>query len=117
MNEEITPYFPHPYKKPSNATQTGIAVFYGFEPLEQAEMEEMVKEAEHTGQSVIVRDLRKSNQAVGIKVEYVWHNIELEITILTTTKSRIHVPDMEQHLIEAQKKHESDTAGFVLLVL
>jgi|GEM_PF-2143564 len=77
-----------------------IEAVYGFDNITEAEMDEMYEEAARTGKTVVTRDLRPSGQTVGVVLHGLWAGQSLQLHGLTTTKSRIHVPDVESHYIE-----------------
>ncbi|MGO4347835.1 hypothetical protein AB4Z45_20315 [Paenibacillus sp. MCAF9] len=97
LQEKIKPYV---FKTPLDSELKASYVMYGFDSLTEIELAEMVEEAEYTGENVIVRDLKKSDRMVGAAFVYEKEGIEFELHILTTTKNRIHVPDINDHLIE-----------------
>lgn len=88
------------FSTPADARLERIFVMYGFDSLTDQEKQEMYEEADRTGQPVIVRDLKKSQRLVGAKLEYSKEGHSFELHILTTTKNRIHVPDIDSHHIE-----------------
>ncbi|MDF2658108.1 MAG: hypothetical protein K0Q94_899 [Paenibacillus sp.] len=73
---------------------------YGFDNLTDDEIAEMIERSEHTGQRVVVRDLVPNDRLVGAQLDYTYGGQSFEYHILTTTKSRIHVPDIQDHRIE-----------------
>jgi len=77
-----------------------IEAVYGFDNITEAEMNEMYEEAARTGKTVVTRDLRPSGKAVGVVLHGSRAGQTLQLHGLTTTKSRIHVPDFESHHIE-----------------
>ncbi len=86
-------------KLPKLGEPQSVKVMYGFDPLEAWQVIDMYREAELSGKRVIVRDLRKNDRLVGVVLEYDQDPISFELRILTTTKSRIHVPDINEHII------------------
>ena len=85
---------------PVDANLQDIHVYYGFENVTEAEIDDMVTESERSGKQVIVRDLHPNGVLVGIKLLYSKGDRPFELRIFRTTKSRIHVPDIDQHTIE-----------------
>jgi hypothetical protein len=97
LYKNMTPY---KFNLPADADLQEIYVMYGFDSLEENEIQEMYDEAERTGIHVVVRDLRKNNRLVGAKFIYTKDGHLFELHVLTTTKNRIHVPDINRHRIE-----------------
>jgi hypothetical protein len=85
---------------PVNAEMMDIHIFYGFDNLTQEEIDEMALESERSGKSV-VRDLRPNDTIVGVSVFYRKQESTFEFRIFGTTKSRIQVPNIDQHTIES----------------
>ncbi|RXZ84872.1 hypothetical protein EBB07_02320 [Paenibacillaceae bacterium] len=83
-----------------HAELQNIQVFYGFDNLTDEEIAEMAAESEQTGNKVVVRNLVQNQTLVGLSLFYSDQETEFEYRIFRTTKSRIHVPDIEQHVIE-----------------
>lgn len=92
--------FPYSFKELLDASLSGIRIIRGFDPLTKSEIKAMYKEAKETGSAIVTRALRKNDKIVGIQLDYTYEHTRLELTILTTTKSRIHVPDVERHIVE-----------------
>lgn len=84
---------------PTNVEFMDIHVYYGFDNLTQEEIDEMSAESEKTGKNV-VRDLKPNDTLVGMSLVCRKEEIKFEFRIFGTTKSRIHVPNVEQHTIE-----------------
>ncbi|ULL14764.1 hypothetical protein DVH26_10070 [Paenibacillus sp. H1-7] len=84
---------------PANAEVMDIQVYYGFDNLTQEEINEMAIESAKTGKDV-VRDLKPNDTFVGVSLLYRKEETTFEFRIFGTTKSRIHVPDVEKHTIE-----------------
>lgn len=84
---------------PADAEVMDIQVYYGFDNLTQEEIDEMAIESSRTGNDV-VRDLRPNDTFVGVSLLYRKEETEFQFRIFGTTKSRIHVPDLEKHTIE-----------------
>ncbi len=85
---------------PINAELLDISIYYGFDNLSEEEIDDMVSESKVTGKLVIVRDLQPNNVLVGMNLIYRKDGKSFEFRIFNTTKSRIHVPDMEMEKIE-----------------
>lgn len=77
-----------------------IHVIYGFDYLTDDEVEDMYKEAKISGCKIVTRPLRRSNNIVGVDINYELDTRSVKLIVLNTTKSRIHVPDVEKHQIE-----------------
>lgn len=103
LKELLKKIEPYKIKLPHQSKLQEIYVIYGFDSLETWEINEMYAEAEMTGKKIIVRDLRKSNRMVGAKLLYTSDDSLFELNILTTTKNRIHVPDISKHTVERTK--------------
>ena len=84
---------------PANAEVKGIQVYYGFDNLTQEEIDEMAIESANTGKDV-VRDLKPNDTFVGVSLLYRKEETSFQFRIFGTTKSRIHVPDVDKHTIE-----------------
>lgn len=112
LKELLEQFAPSAIKLPHQARLQEMNVMYGFDSLEPREMDEMVQEAEATGKNIIVRDLRKSHRLVGAKLLYSLDDSLFELHLLTTTKNRIHVPDIHQHTIE--RTHVGDQEALYL---
>ncbi len=85
---------------PVDAELQEIRVYYGFDNLSQDEIDGMVAESEQTGKCIIVRDLRPNGVLVGMKLFYSKAEKTFELRIFRTTKSSVHVADLEQQTIE-----------------
>ncbi|MDF2716080.1 MAG: hypothetical protein K0R28_3005 [Paenibacillus sp.] len=81
----------------------GIRIIHGFDPLSESEVKAMYREATETGCGIVTRELSRSDKIVGVQLDYLCEETRLELTILTTTKSRIHVPDVERHIVETMQ--------------
>lgn len=77
-----------------------IRVYYGFDNLSEEEIDDMIAESGKTGKQVIVRDLNPNDVLVGINLHYSKAGKFFEFRVMKTTKSRIHVPNMEEQIIE-----------------
>lgn len=84
---------------PVNAQVNDIRVYYGFDNLSQEEIDEMAAESERTGRNV-VRDLKPNDTLVGVSLVCCKDETTFEFRIFGTTKSRIHVPNVEHLTIE-----------------
>lgn len=76
-----------------------IRIYYGFDNLTQEEIDEMATESERTGRNVVV-DLKPNDTLVGVSLICRKDETTFEFRIFGTTKSRIHVPNIERHIIE-----------------
>jgi hypothetical protein len=85
---------------PVDAELQEIRVYYGFDNLSQDEIDGMVAESEQTRKPIIVRDLRPNGVLAGMQFFYMKAEGTFELRIFGTTKSRVHVPDMEKQIIE-----------------
>ncbi|GGG77539.1 hypothetical protein [Paenibacillus radicis (ex Gao et al. 2016)] len=90
---------------PLEAELRRIEVYYGFDNVTEEEREAMIAESEQQGKSVVVRDLRPNTDIVGVRLLYDKADRSFECRLFGTTKSRIHVPDMEQQTIERLRIH------------
>ncbi|MFF2091041.1 hypothetical protein [Paenibacillus sp. NPDC058174] len=95
--EEAAPWNP---PLPVEAEIRRIEVYYGFDDVTEEEIEEMIAESEQQSKPVVVRDLRPNKNIVGARLLYDQADRNFECRLFGTTKSRIHVPDMEQQTIE-----------------
>lgn len=84
---------------PANAEVMDIQVYYGFDNLSQEEIDEMAIESSKTGKDV-VRDLKPNDTFVGVSLLYREEETTFQFRIFGTTKSRIHVPEVEKNTIE-----------------
>ncbi|MFB9327742.1 hypothetical protein ACFFSY_17580 [Paenibacillus aurantiacus] len=84
---------------PVHADVLDIQVYYGFDNLTQEEINEMAVESEKTGGNV-VRDLKPNDTLVGMSLRCRQDEHTFELRIFGTTKSRIHVPELQQGMIE-----------------
>ncbi|WP_422656824.1 hypothetical protein ACK8P5_13645 [Paenibacillus sp. EC2-1] len=88
---------------PVDSELLNIHVYYGFDNLTDQEIDQMIIESQKTGKNIIIKDLRPNNVLVGMKLHYKLEENSFEFRIFGTTKSRIHVPNIEQHTIEHLK--------------
>ncbi|NUU63618.1 hypothetical protein [Paenibacillus agri] len=84
---------------PGNAEIMDIHAYYGFDNLTQEEIDEMSAESEATGKNV-VRDLKPNDTLIGLNMIFRKGETRFEFRIFGTTKSRVHVSDIEQHTID-----------------
>jgi len=97
LQQKFNPYM---ISTPLHADLQGIQVMYGFDGLMPDEIESMYEEADQTGALVVTRDLRQNDTLVGMALYYQQEQHPFELHILSTTKNRIHVPDLDRHHIE-----------------
>ena len=88
------------FRTPVNADVEEVFVMYGFDSLQEDQISEMYEEARQTEHKVVTRDLIKNQTIVGAKLIYIKDGNKIELLLLTTTKNRIHVPDLSNHIIE-----------------
>jgi hypothetical protein len=100
LNGLLAAASPYDPRLPAGAELIRASVMYGFDNLTDDEIAEMIERSEHTGQRVVVRDLVPNDRLVGAQLDYTYGGQSFEYHILTTTKSRIHVPDIQDHRIE-----------------
>lgn len=91
---------PYTFRLVSGIEPVSISVMYGFDSLQPHEIEEMRKEAESTDRTIVIRSMRPNGKLVGALFRYVVDGKHLELHLLTTTKSAVHVPELDQHLVE-----------------
>ena len=91
---------PYSFRLPQSAELGQIFVMYGFDGLEPHEIEQMAQEAETRNLEIVVRDLPKNERLVGAQLIYTQDGVPFELHLLTTTKNRIHVPDLTEHIVE-----------------
>jgi hypothetical protein len=94
--QEMQPYV---IKLPRSEVITEIFVMYGFGSLDDSEISAMREEAERSGKTV-VRPLPPSGKMVGFKLICEDGGARWEQHVLTTTKNRVHVPDLSTHEVE-----------------
>lgn len=68
IQELVERFHPYDIKLPLEAEIKAIHVMYGFDSLDEAEIDAMYAEAERSGERVVVRDLRKNNTLVGASI-------------------------------------------------
>ncbi|MHA7966520.1 hypothetical protein ACX93W_20635 [Paenibacillus sp. CAU 1782] len=90
---------PYAIKRPQNEVIKEIYAMYGFGSLAESEIAAMRKEAEKSGKTV-VRPLPPSGKMVGFKLVCEDDGARWEQHVLTTTKNRVHVPDISSHEVE-----------------
>lgn len=90
---------PYAIKLPRRKDILDIYVMYGFGSLDESEISAMREEAEKSGKTV-VRPLPPSGKMVGFKLICGDGASRWELHVLTTTKNRIHVPDICSHEVE-----------------
>lgn len=94
---------PYSFRLPESAELEQIFVMHGFDGLEPEEIERMALEAEARNLDIVVRDLPKNDRLVGAQLLYMLEGVPFELHLLTTTKNRIHVPDLNEHIVEKTK--------------
>jgi len=97
LQQQFNPYM---IRTPLHADLQRIQIMYGFDGLMPHEIEGMYEEADQTGAMVITRDLRQNDTLVGMTLHYQRDQRPFELHILSTTKNRIHVPDLDRHHVE-----------------